>query len=89
MNQDPSDNFDNPKPRGPWTRWMFWLFIIVGLFVVCLLIWMFVAMSDNDIDRQIENEAIEMNDSTINAPVMDNNAADDSNYVNIGAEDTK
>ena len=37
-----------PKKGFNWARW---IFIIIALFIICLLIWMFVALSDNAIDH--------------------------------------
>lgn len=46
--------FDKPNNSGGITKWMWWLYTVVGLFVVCLLIWMFVALSKHQIVQQVE-----------------------------------
>ena len=40
-------------------KWMWWLYIAVGLFVVCLLVWMFVALSKHQTDMQEDEPWIE------------------------------
>lgn len=39
-------------------NWMWWLFVVVGLFIVCLLIWLFTAVSSDDAKQQ-EQDGIE------------------------------
>lgn len=54
MNLNNLPEFDRPDDnRGPVIKWMWWLYIAVGLFIVCLLIWMFVALSKHQIDQEV------------------------------------
>ena len=41
------EEFKQPKGPEGIIRWMWWLYIVVGCFIVCLLIWMFSAISEN------------------------------------------
>lgn len=62
MATDNSNNlpdFDKPNENTGVIKWMWWLYIAVGLFIVCLLIWMFVALSKHQIDKEQEEPWIE------------------------------
>ena len=52
-------DFDKPEERGGITKWMWWLYTVVGLFVICLLVWMFVALSKHQIDMEEQEPWIE------------------------------
>lgn len=54
LNLNNLPEFDKPDSRTGIIRWMWWLYAVVGLFVICLLIWMFVALSKNRIDVAYE-----------------------------------
>ena len=43
-------DFDKPDDNTGIIKWMWWVYTVVGLFIVCLLIWMFVALSKHQID---------------------------------------
>ena len=55
-----NDQFNTPSnekvPKGGimWRKSMIWLFIITGLFIVCLLIWVVTAFSHDEADGAIE-----------------------------------
>ena len=55
MDQQNMD-FDNIPQRRRGLKWMWWLFVVVGLFIVCLLIWMFMAINEDDAKYHPENE---------------------------------
>ena len=57
------DGYNEPRPKKIWQKSMFWLFTIVGLFIICLLIWMFVALSDNEMDNQIIEQQEQIDNS--------------------------
>lgn len=54
-----SIEFDKPDKRTGIIKWMWWLYVVTGLFIVCLLIWMFVALSKHQTDEQQYENAIE------------------------------
>ena len=41
------DDFSKPQDHTGIIRWMWWLYLVVGCFIVCLLIWMFSVISEN------------------------------------------
>lgn len=51
--------FQKPDESGNITKWMWWLYTIMGLFIVCLLIWMFVALSKHQLDKEQQEPWIE------------------------------
>lgn len=53
-------DFDKPDNRSGLNGWMWALYIVTGLFVVCLLIWMFVALSKHEIIEQKDNPFTEV-----------------------------
>ena len=41
---------DMPTPRKGF-RWAWWVYTLIAIFIVCLLIWMFIALSDDAVDK--------------------------------------
>lgn len=52
-----NEDFNIPVERRGRNRWMWWLFLVVGLFVICLLIWLFTAVSSDDVKQQEQAES--------------------------------
>lgn len=63
-------DFDKPDSRTGIIKWMWWLYVALGLFVVCLLIWMFVALSKHQTDVEIQEPW------TVNTTAVSENGAD-------------
>lgn len=57
--------FNRPENKTGIIKWMWWLYVVAGLFIVCLLIWMFVALSKNQLDTQIEEKALESGQTSL------------------------
>ena len=59
QNQYKFPGFQKPNEDTGIIKWMWWIYVVVGLFVVCLLIWMFVVLSKHQIDKDIQEPWIE------------------------------
>lgn len=55
----------NPNPRPSSTiRWIKWLYLAVGCFIVCLLIWMFMEITKDDVKKQEQEQIYQMEQSS-------------------------
>ena len=60
------NDFNTQSDQNGMAGWIRWLYLIVGCFIVCLLIWMFMALSKHQIKQEeYENEVfpLEQTDS--------------------------
>lgn len=53
------EDFKKPQSTDGIIKWMWWLYIVVGCFIVCLLIWMF---------SMISKDSAQYNNSEISIP---------------------
>lgn len=60
--------FSRPENKTGIVKWMWWLYVVTGIFIVCLLIWMFVALSKNQLDNQMENNLYNSAPSVVEQP---------------------
>lgn len=49
--ENPQEEFNPPRKKGP-ISWIKWLFLIVGCFIVCLMIWIFMEMNKDAAEAQ-------------------------------------